>query len=98
MAKKTKSFFEMTAAERNKVVKAFDRESLFEESRPLSAKGKALWDLAKRRRARSNTVAVKVLVKLDPAFLERVDAYAKDKHLNRSELIARALKKEMSHV
>ena len=46
--KKPKSFFEMTAAERDESVKEFDRESLFEESRPLSPKGKILWELAKR--------------------------------------------------
>jgi len=50
--KKSKSFFEMTSTERDHAIKEFDRESLFEESRPLSPKGKALWELAKRRRGR----------------------------------------------
>lgn len=95
--KKSKSFFEMTAAERTEAVKEFDRESSFEESRPLSPKGKILWELAKRRRGRPRlgTGAVKVLVTFDPALLERVDAYAKDKKLKRSQLIARALEKEI---
>jgi hypothetical protein len=95
--KKTKSFFEMTGAEREEVAKEFDRESLLEESRPLSPKGKALWDLAKRRRGRPRlgTGAVKVLVTFDPALLDRVDAYAKDVNLKRSQLIARALEKEI---
>jgi hypothetical protein len=74
-----------------------DRESSFESSRPLSAKGKALWELAKRRRGRPRlgAGAVKVLVTFDPALLERVDAYAKDKKLKRSQLIARAVEKEI---
>jgi hypothetical protein len=95
---KRKSFFEMTPAQRQQAVKRLDRESLIEESRPLSPKGKALWELAKRRRGRPKlgTGAVKVLVTLDPAFLERVDAYAKHKKLKRSQLIALALKKEIS--
>jgi hypothetical protein len=98
MAKKIKSFFEMTAGERDQTVEALDRESLFEESRPLSPKGKALWELAKRRRGRPKlgAGAVKVLVTFDPALLERVDAYAKGKNLKRSQLIALALKKQIA--
>jgi hypothetical protein len=95
--KTTKSFFEMTPTERDAAVKQFDRESLFEETRPLSPKGKVLWELAKRRRGRPRlgAGAVKVLVTFDPALLERVDAYAKDANLKRSQLIARALEKEI---
>jgi hypothetical protein len=95
--KKSKSFFDLSAAERDKAVKEFDRERLFEESRPLSAKGEVLWDLAKRRRGRPRlgTGAVKVLVTFDPRLLERVDAYAKEENLKRSQLIARALEKEI---
>jgi hypothetical protein len=95
--KKKKPFFEMTTAERNNAVKELDRESLMEESRPLSPKGQVLWELAKRRRGRPRlgTGAVKVLVTFDPALLERVDAYAKGKNLKRSQLIAKALEKEI---
>jgi hypothetical protein len=95
--KKSESFFNLSAAERHKAVKEFDRERLFEESRPLSPKGKVLWDLAKRRRGRPRlgTGAVKVLVTFDPRLLERVDAYAKEENLKRSQLIARALVKEI---
>jgi hypothetical protein len=97
--KKSRSFFELSPTERDKAVKLLDRESPFEESRPLSPKGKALWDLAKRRRGRPKlgTGAVRVLVTLDPRLLERVDAYAKEENLKRSQLIARALEKELSH-
>ena len=96
--KKTKSFLKMTTAERNEAAREFDRESLLEESRPLSAKGKVLWELAKRRRGRPRlgVGAVKVLVTFDPALLERVDACAKDRKLKRSQLIARALEKEIT--
>ena len=71
-------------------MKEFDRERSFEESRPLSLRGKVLWDLAKRRRGRPRlgTGAVKVLVTFDPLLLERVDAYAKEENLKRSQLIA----------
>ena len=88
----------MTPAERNLAVKELDRESLLEESRPLSAKGKLLWELAKCRlgRPKFGAGAVKVLVTLDPALLERADAYAKNKKLKRSQLISRALEKEIS--
>ncbi len=97
MKKQTKSFLEMSIAEREEEFKKLDQESLFEDSQPLSPRGKILWELAKRRRGRPKLGigAVKVLVTLDPALLERVDAYAKNKKLKRSQLIARALEKEI---
>ncbi|MDB5290555.1 MAG: hypothetical protein JWL69_1796 [Phycisphaerales bacterium] len=98
--KQAKPFTKMTPAERTAATKEFDREISFDETRPLSAKGKLLWERAKRGRGRPKlgTGAVKVLVTLDPELLERVDAYAKGKKLKRSQLIARALRKEIGRV
>ena len=94
---KKKSFFKMTPAERDAEVKQFDRGLSLDELRPLSAKNKLLWEAAKRRRGRPGTGKgeVKVLVTIDPALLEQVDRYVKDRHLKRSQLISRALKNEM---
>jgi len=93
---KKKSFFKMTPAERDTEVKQFDRGLSLDELSPLSAKNKLLWEAAKRRRGRPRPgSAVKVLVAIDPALLEQVDRYVRDRHLKRSQLISRALKNEM---
>jgi hypothetical protein len=55
MAKKPgKPFFKITRAERDAVVKAFDREISFEETKPLSPKGKLLWRRAKRGKRKTS--------------------------------------------
>lgn len=96
--KKSKSFFDMTDEERNESVKELDRESLFEESHPLTRKQTVLWELAKRLHGRPKlgTGAVKVPITLDPALLDRVDAYAKNNNLKRSQLITRVLSREVN--
>lgn len=94
---KKKSFFKMTPSERDAEVKKFDAGLSLDDLRPLSAKNTLLWEAAKRRRGRPRLGkgAVKVLVTMDPALLEQVDRYVKDRHLKRSQLISRALKNEM---
>jgi len=94
---KKKSFFKMTPAERDADVRQFDRGLSLEELRPLSPKNKLLWEAAKRRRGRPQLGKgpVRVLVTMDPALLEQVDRYVKDRRLKRSQLISRALKNEM---
>jgi hypothetical protein len=95
---KKKSFFKMTPSERDADVRKFDKGLSFEQLRPLSAKNQLLWEAAKRPRGRPRLGkgAVRVLVTLDPALLEQVDRYVTDRHLKRSQLIARALKNEMN--
>jgi hypothetical protein len=92
---KKKSLFKMTPSERNADVRKFDDGLSLDELRPMSAKNKLLWEAAKRRRPRSGPRAVKVLVALDPALLEKVDTYAKDHQLRLSQLISRALENEI---
>jgi uncharacterized DUF497 family protein len=99
MAKKrSKLFFKMTAAERDAVVKQFDREILFEETRPLSPKGKALWERAKRaaptpkRGKRTKDAGAKaVVIPIDKALLDRADRFAKRRGMTRTQLVVKGL-------
>jgi hypothetical protein len=99
MAKKrSKPFFKMTAAERDAVVKQFDREILFEETRPLSPKGKALWERSKRgtstpkRGKRTRGAGARaVVIPIDRALLERADRYAKRRGMTRTQLVIKGL-------
>jgi hypothetical protein len=43
-----KPFYHMTASERDAVAKTLARGISFDETRPLSKRSQALWDLAKR--------------------------------------------------
>jgi len=87
----------MTPSERDADVKRFDRGLSLDELQPLSPKNRLLWEATKRRRGRPKlgTGAIRVLVTLEPELLEKVDSYAKDHHLKRSQLISRALKNEI---
>jgi hypothetical protein len=53
--RQTKSFTKMTPAEREDAVKEFDPEISFDQTRPLSPKGKLLWERAKRGNDRRNS-------------------------------------------
>jgi hypothetical protein len=92
--KKSKPFFKMTAAERDALVKQFDREILFEETKPLSLKGKALWERAKRSKPspKSRSAAKAVVIPVDEALLNRADKYAKRHGMTRAQVVAKGLK------
>jgi hypothetical protein len=95
-----KSFFEMTAAERAADVARFDKGLSFDETGPLSAKGKLLWRRAKRGRGRppkpAGEKSARVLITVEPALLSKADRYARRRDLSRSELVAIALRQMMS--
>jgi hypothetical protein len=52
---KSKSFFAMTDAERDAEIARFDKGIRFEDTRPLSAKSRLLWAMAKRGRGGSTS-------------------------------------------
>ena len=92
--KKSKPFFKLTAAERDALVKQFDREISFEETKPLSPKGKALWRRAKRAKpaTSSGRAARAVVIPVDKSLLERADQYAKRHGMTRAQVVALGLK------
>lgn len=87
-----KDFTSMTAAQRDAQAKQWERGIMFQETRPLSKRSQALWELAKRGRGRprkpAETHARRVLISLDPELLALVEAFASAKGLDRSKLFA----------
>lgn len=91
-AKRGKSFAAMTDAERNAAVAQFDGGMSFDDTRPLSPKGQALWAMAKRGPGRprkpEGEKARDVVITVEPRLLARADAFAKQHGKSRSELFA----------
>jgi hypothetical protein len=98
--KKTKPFLKMTPAEREADLKGFDKGLSFDQTRPLSAKGKLLWQRAKRGRPPkpAGQKAARVLITVEQDLLARADAFAKERGLSRSELIARGIHSVLAEV
>lgn len=97
--RKTKSFFEMTADEKEQFVRKLERGVPARQLKPLSAEDKALWQAAKRGLGKSGgsrrQAAVPVRVALEPKLLKAIDAYAASNGISRSELLARGAKLAM---
>ena len=100
MMRKAKSFFEMTADEKEQFVRRIERGIPARQLKPLSAADKALWRAAKRAPGKSRgsrrQVSVPVRVTLEPKLLKAIDAYAASNGITRSELLARGAKLAMS--
>jgi hypothetical protein len=95
--KRSKPFLRMSAAERDEVVRAFDKGISYEETRPLSAKGKLLWNAAKRGRPKVGKGARRVLITIEGGLLSDADRAARDSGKNRSQFIAEALRQALTH-
>ncbi len=91
---KPKTFFQMTPAERDADVRRYDKGVDFAKTRPLSAKGRLLWERAKRGRPAKppGEKSSRVLITLEPALLKQADRLARSQGLSRSELIARGIR------
>jgi hypothetical protein len=87
-----KDFMSMTPAQRDAEAKKWERGVSFEETRPMSKRSRALWELAKRGRGRprkpADAHARRVLISLDPELFALVDAFAAARGLDRSRLFA----------
>ncbi|HEY8746839.1 MAG TPA: hypothetical protein VIM11_02615 [Tepidisphaeraceae bacterium] len=88
----SKDFHNMTVEERDAEARKWEGGISLEQTRPLSKKSKALWELAKRGRGRPRKSpgdrARRVLISLDPKLLAVVESFAADKGLDRSKLFA----------
>jgi hypothetical protein len=87
-------FLKMTPEQRTRAAREFAREIRFEETRPLSEKGKLLWLRAKRGRGRPRVGrgSAKVLVTLERGLLEEADDFARKNRISRSALVAKGLR------
>jgi hypothetical protein len=95
-----KDFLSMTPAQRDAEAKKWERGHSFEETRPMSKRSQALWELAKRGRGRprkpAEAHARRVLISLDPELLALAEAFASTRGLDRSKLFALSLQAFMA--
>jgi hypothetical protein len=91
--KQARSWSEMTADELEAATKGFENIQL-RDTRPMTTEERAVWERTRRGRGRprSGEGAVRVLVTLERRLKLEADAFAKEKGMGRSELIARALR------
>jgi hypothetical protein len=94
-----KSFFGLTRAEKEADVARLAKGTDYKDTRPLSAREKALWEAARRGRGRPpkapGAKSVAVQVTFEPRLLEKIDDFAHSKKMSRSELLARGAKLAM---
>jgi hypothetical protein len=89
-----KPYWEMTTEELREATKEFDEEFVADRAKPMTAKMKAQWELAKAKLPHDEDEKTEqtVTVRLDKALLERCTALAKKKRLSRDVLVARGLR------
>ena len=96
MAQKTKSFFKMTAAEKEAFVQKLEGGIPRSQLRPLSKKEKALWQAAQRSPGRPRKLAteksVPVQVTFEPRLLAAIDARALERGISRAQFLAEGAK------
>jgi hypothetical protein len=93
--KTVREFQALSTGEKDKVWEYYDREIPMSESRPLNAKERAQFERVRGRsvgRPKIGKGAKVVAVTMEKGFLSRVDAYAKQHALKRSEMITRGLR------
>ena len=95
-----KPFFEMTAAEKKALAAELEKGVPFSKMKPFSARGKLLWEAAKRGRGRPpkapETKARRINLTFDPALLAKMNAYVKANGISRAELVARGVRMAMA--
>jgi len=96
--KTKKSYSLMSSAELAQATKAY-KQMVIDKTRPLNAGERRLWELAKRGRGRPRIGkgARKISISLEGNLLERTDALAKRRGVNRSVLIAGFVEKGLGH-
>jgi hypothetical protein len=93
--KRTKTFWEMTDAERDADVKQYDKPIPLSKTRPLTKKERQQFERMRRSPHRSIFITKgvdDVLVRIEPDVLRRSAKYAADHKLTLSQVINRSLK------
>ncbi len=87
-----KNFLKMSDAEREADLKGLERGVSFDETRPMSKRTSALWELAKRGPGRPPKApgekSERILISIDPHLLALAEAYASSNGLDRSKLFS----------
>jgi hypothetical protein len=99
--KSSKPFTQMTHAELAEATKQYDRAELPDDvGRAMTPRERAEWSNGKRRRGRprKGRGAVNVLISFERGLLEQADAFARDRGVGRSALVAEALQSLMKPV
>jgi hypothetical protein len=93
-----KTFLQMNSAERDAYAARFDHETDYGRTKPLSARGKALWAAAQRTTPPkpSESGAARMLITIDRDLLESVDDFVRRHGKSRSQLVAEGLKLAMN--
>ena len=95
--KSKKRYSQMTTAELREATREYDRERPGLPGKPLTpAQRKAFRATARRGRPPVGQGAGRVLVSIERGLLQQTDALAKRRKVNRSQLIADALRRELS--
>src|SRR5215204_5802133 len=94
--KPAKPYPQMTTAELREATREYDRERPGLPGKPLTAaQRKAFRATAKRGRPTVGEGADRVLVSIERGLLKQTDALAKRRKVNRSQLVAEALRREL---
>jgi hypothetical protein len=101
VTKKTKEYWNMTAAELAEATSEFDREFVADTFRDMTAAEEKAWRTAvgKRRKGRKGAAnGVKIVpLGIDASLLKRADALAKKRGVSRDCLVAEGLETLLAH-
>ena len=99
VVRRKKRYNQMNARELAEATGEFDEEFAFLKSRPLTRREQKMHVQARRRgRPRVGMGAEKIRVSIERHLLAQSDAFAKEYHMSRSEMIARGLRAVMAVV
>jgi CRISPR/Cas system CSM-associated protein Csm2 small subunit len=87
---KKKPYWEMSAKELAEATKQFDEPLVVDRSRPLNATEREQWKRVKRKRGRPKVGRghQRVSISVEKGLLKRITAYAKQRRMTRSGLVA----------
>jgi hypothetical protein len=96
---KSKPYWDMKPEELAKATKQFDKPSVVDHSRALTAEEREKWDRLSRKRGRPKVGEgfKRVSVSLEKGLLTRVTALAKKRRISRSMLVAKVLEQALAH-
>jgi len=93
--KKEKPFWELTDAERDELVKAYDKPIPLSKTRPLTREQRAKFERMRAAPHRSIFITKSdngVFVRIDPELLQRSAKYAADHKMSLSDVVNRSLR------
>jgi hypothetical protein len=100
-SKKAKSFFAMSAAEKEAFVQRVESGIPHGKLRPLSKGDRGMWEKARRGPGRprkpAKDKAVPIRVTFEPRLLAEIDACAQQRGVSRAEFLAEGAKLALSH-